>query len=113
VVGAARSLERCQCFAGGVEPAIVDVFDEASLLEIVRKAEPDIVIHQLTELPPRSTLRRCRSESAMRASVIGTRSLAPLQRNVRRWLPKHCVRPAPGPMPYRGRTPESDDLISV
>ena len=36
----------------GVAPAIVDVFNESLLLDILRKAEPEIVVHQLTDLPP-------------------------------------------------------------
>ncbi|MEO8660579.1 MAG: hypothetical protein ABI693_19065 [Bryobacteraceae bacterium] len=36
----------------GVDPVVVDVFDQALLLDIVRKPEPEIVVHQLTDLPP-------------------------------------------------------------
>jgi nucleoside-diphosphate-sugar epimerase len=36
----------------GVEPVIVDVFDATALTHAVVTARPDIVIHQLTDLPP-------------------------------------------------------------
>jgi nucleoside-diphosphate-sugar epimerase len=35
----------------GVIPVIVDVFDEEKLAEVVNNAQPEIVIHQLTDLP--------------------------------------------------------------
>src|SRR5262249_33625093 len=36
----------------GVEPAIVDVFDAPALSKAVAAASPDVVVHQLTDLPP-------------------------------------------------------------
>ncbi len=42
----ARDLE-----AAGVRPEIVDVFDAAALKRAVMEARPDVVIHQLTDLP--------------------------------------------------------------
>jgi nucleoside-diphosphate-sugar epimerase len=38
--------------ANGVEPLIVDVFDGDALTEAVVAFRPNIVIHQLTDLPP-------------------------------------------------------------
>ena len=35
----------------GVQPVIVDVFDEKALCDAVQQARPEIVIHQLTDLP--------------------------------------------------------------
>lgn len=53
MTGTTRSLNKAPMLRElGVEPAVVDVFDAASLLDIVRKAKPEIVIHQLTDLPP-------------------------------------------------------------
>lgn len=37
----------------GVEPVVVDVFDAEALQDAVMAAKPDIVIHQLTDLPPK------------------------------------------------------------
>jgi len=53
VVGTTRSPSRAEGLrAAGVEPAVVDVFDRASLVRVVAAAQPDIVLHQLTDLPP-------------------------------------------------------------
>jgi len=52
VVGTTRSGEKAALLHDmGVERVIVDVFDEGLLREAVRKAQPDFVIHQLTDLP--------------------------------------------------------------
>src|SRR5262245_62453846 len=42
----ARGLER-----SGVTPAVLDVFDPDALTAAMRAAKPEIVIHQLTDLP--------------------------------------------------------------
>jgi nucleoside-diphosphate-sugar epimerase len=52
VTGTTRSADKAgELRAGGVEPVIVDVFDAAALREAVMAAHPDVVIHQLTDLP--------------------------------------------------------------
>ena len=52
VVGTTRSAEKAtELQARGVEPVVVDVFDADSLLEFVAWARPDVIIHQLTDLP--------------------------------------------------------------
>jgi len=35
----------------GVEPAVVDVFDATSLQQLLAEVRPEVVIHQLTDLP--------------------------------------------------------------
>ena len=53
VVGTTRSPSRAENLrAAGVEPVVVDVFDRASLVRVAVAAHPDIVIQQLTDLPP-------------------------------------------------------------
>jgi nucleoside-diphosphate-sugar epimerase len=53
VVGTTRLPSRAENLrAAGVEPVVVDVFDPASLVRVVVAAHPDIVIQQLTDLPP-------------------------------------------------------------
>lgn len=53
VVGSTRKAEKADALkALGATPAIVDVFDATALTDAVTKAKPDIVIHQLTDLPP-------------------------------------------------------------
>jgi nucleoside-diphosphate-sugar epimerase len=53
VVGTTRSDEKTVAMrAAGAEPVVVDVFDLPALSRAVSNARPDIVIHQLTDLPP-------------------------------------------------------------
>jgi nucleoside-diphosphate-sugar epimerase len=52
VVGTTRSADKTAALrALGAEPTVVDVFDAAALTRIVRAALPEVVIHQLTDLP--------------------------------------------------------------
>jgi nucleoside-diphosphate-sugar epimerase len=52
VVGTTRYAEKKSMLEEiGVEPVIVDVFDEKILTDAIHKAQPEIVIHQLTDLP--------------------------------------------------------------
>ena len=53
VVGTTRSTSKADLLrAAGVEPVVLDIFDSAPLTRAVSAARPDIVIHQLTDLPP-------------------------------------------------------------
>ena len=53
VVGTTRSATKADRLrAAGVEPVVVDVFDAPALSAAVLEAHPDIVVHQLTDLPP-------------------------------------------------------------
>ena len=53
VVGTTRSAAKADALrAAGVEPVVVDVFDVAALSQAVSAARADIVVHQLTDLPP-------------------------------------------------------------
>jgi nucleoside-diphosphate-sugar epimerase len=53
VVGTTRSATKAGALrAAGVEPIVVDVFDVLALSRAVSAAQPDIVVHQLTDLPP-------------------------------------------------------------
>jgi nucleoside-diphosphate-sugar epimerase len=52
VVGMTRSEDRAASLrAAGVEPTVCDVFDAERLRAAVRAAAPEIVIHELTDLP--------------------------------------------------------------
>jgi nucleoside-diphosphate-sugar epimerase len=52
VTGTTRSADKAvELKARGVEPLVVDVFDAAALQDAVVSARPDVVIHQLTDLP--------------------------------------------------------------
>ena len=111
VIGTTRSLEKVPMLRDrGVEPEIVDVFNEALLLEIVRKAEPEVVVHQLTDLPP--ALDPAKMAEALvrtdRLREIGTRNLvgAAVAAGVQRMVAQSLAFVyAPGPMPYREDAP--------
>jgi nucleoside-diphosphate-sugar epimerase len=89
----------------GVEPAIVDVFNETLLLDIVSKAEPEVVVHQLTDLPPAldpAKMAEARVRNA-RLREIGTRNLvaAAVAAGAKRMVAQSLAFVyAPGPMPY-------------
>lgn len=52
VTGTTRSAEKAAALkADSIEPVIVDVFDGSALRDAVGAARPDVVIHQLTDLP--------------------------------------------------------------
>jgi nucleoside-diphosphate-sugar epimerase len=52
VTGATRSADKAgESRRQGVEAVVVDVFDSRALQDVVVAARPDIVIHQLTDLP--------------------------------------------------------------
>ena len=52
VVGTTRSKPKAEALrAIGAEPVIVDVFDAPALSRAVASARPDVVVHQLTDLP--------------------------------------------------------------
>jgi nucleoside-diphosphate-sugar epimerase len=111
VIGTTRSLEKAPMLRDlGVEPAIVDVFNEALLLEMVRKAEPEVVVHQLTDLPP--ALDPAKMAEALvrnaRLREIGTRNLvaAAVAAGAKRMVAQSLAFVyAPGPMPYREDAP--------
>ncbi len=53
VVGTTRSADKAAVLRSlGVEPVIVDVFDVSALAAAIAKARPEVVVHQLTDLPP-------------------------------------------------------------
>jgi nucleoside-diphosphate-sugar epimerase len=61
----------------GVEPIVLDIFDKAAVIAAVLEARPDVVIHQLTDLPPALDPARM-AEAAPRNARIrdeGTRNL--------------------------------------
>lgn len=52
VVGSTRSEGKVSLLSEmGIEPAVVDVFDAATLRHLLDEIKPEVVIHQLTDLP--------------------------------------------------------------
>ena len=78
VVGTTRSAEKVAALrALGAEPAVVDVFDAAALTRAVQAATPQVVIHQLTDLPhaPGTPGYEAGLERNTRLRIDGTRNL--------------------------------------
>lgn len=78
VTGTTRSQDKVALLRElGVTPVVVDVFDAERLQEVVCQDKPEIVIHQLTDLPP--ALDPSKMEEALvrnaRLREIGTRNL--------------------------------------
>ena len=78
VVGTTRSAERAaELKAAGVDAVVVDVFDAAALTGAAVRAKPDVVIHQLTDLPGRldPEIMEAALERNARLRIDGTRNL--------------------------------------
>jgi nucleoside-diphosphate-sugar epimerase len=109
VVGTTRSTAKAHGLrAVGVEPVLVDVFDARALSAVILEARPDIIIHQLTDLPPgldpgqmtEGTQRNAR----MRSQGIHNLVLAALGTGVRRLIAQSIAW-----MYAPGREPHSED----
>lgn len=61
----------------GAAPVVVDVFDAAALADAVAAAQPEMVIHQLTDLPsaPGTPGYQAAQEANRRLRIEGTRNL--------------------------------------
>lgn len=78
VVGTTRSSEKAAFLRDlGVEARIVDVFDAAALAAAVVEAAPEVVVHQLTDLPAGLDPARMAEATARNAKIRdeGTRNL--------------------------------------
>ena len=103
VVALTRSPEKAQALAEqGIEPAIVDVFDADAVNAALRRAQPEVVIEQLTALPATYTResmsaaapfnRRIRLEGG--ANVLAAAQAAGVRRFLRQSI---AFWAAPGP----------------
>jgi nucleoside-diphosphate-sugar epimerase len=69
VVGTTRSAAKVDAIEGqGARAAVVDVFDAPALAAAVAQARPDVIVHQLTDLPQESDLDRITAARATPAS---------------------------------------------
>ena len=78
VFGTTRSADKAAAIRVlGAEPVVVDVFDAAALMRAVKAAAPDIVMHQLTDLPsaPGTPGYAASQECNVRLRRDGTRNL--------------------------------------
>lgn len=59
----------------GAEPVVVDVYEQEALTETVVAFEPDLVMHQLTDLPPDPAEIPAKGSANARVRTEGTRNL--------------------------------------
>jgi nucleoside-diphosphate-sugar epimerase len=117
VTGTTRSSDKAAVLrAIGVAPAIVDVFDETTLRQVVMEAQPDIVIHQLTDLPPALDPAKMATAQTRNARIreIGTRNLlaAAIAADAKRMIAQSIAFAyAPGPLPYHEEWPLNSDAL--
>ena len=112
--GTTRSPERrAQIETLGAAPVVVDVFDAAALRREVARVAPEVIVHQLTDLPP--GLDPARMAAALprnaRIRTEGTRNLvaAALAAGTKRLIAQSIAWVyAPGPEPHR-----EDDPLEV
>jgi len=106
VVGTTRSPDKAAPLKElGIEVAIVDVFDASALIAAVAAARPQVVVHQLTDLPPRLDPAQMAEATARNANIrmLGTRNLvdAAIRAGARRFVAQSVAFAyAEGPLPH-------------
>jgi len=111
VIGTTRSGETAvELKARGVVPVVVDVFDAAALRDAVAEAQPEVVIHQLTDLPKVLDANRggAALERNSRLRIVGTPNLVAAARaaGARRLIAQSIAFAyAPGPEPHAETDP--------
>lgn len=122
VIGTTRSEWRVPTLrAMGVHPVVLDVFDRPALLRAVADARPDVVIHQLTDLPPALDPARMPEARARNAHLrdVGTRNLveAAVAAGASRMIAQSIsFAYAPGPQPFDEDSPldvEREDHVGL
>ncbi|HEX7045012.1 MAG TPA: NAD(P)H-binding protein [Burkholderiales bacterium] len=115
VTGTTRSPEKAALLrALGVVPVVVDVYDAEALARAVVAARPDVVIHQLTDLPPGldpAQMPAARVRNA-RLRDVGTRHLvaAAVAAGAKRLVAQSIAFAyAPGSLPYTEDAPLNID----
>ena len=118
VTGTTRSPAKAEALrAAGVTPAVLDVFDASAVTQAVVAARPDLIIHQLTDLPPKLD-PAAMQEGARRNARIrreGTQNLitAARQAGVRRLITQSIAwMYADGNEPHREDDPLDGDPAS-
>ncbi len=76
VAGTTRAAEKAELVRGlGAEPVVIDVFDAEALREAVVAFAPDLVMHQLTDLPDDAAQIPARAAGNARIREEGTANL--------------------------------------
>jgi 2-alkyl-3-oxoalkanoate reductase len=66
VVGMTRSADKADAVrSAGAEPAVADALDPEAVMAAVRAAEPEVVVHELTAIPPRLNIRKIGEQFAL------------------------------------------------
>jgi nucleoside-diphosphate-sugar epimerase len=116
VIGMIRSSDRAQALsATGAQPAVADALDAAAVLQAVREARPDAVIHQLTSLPRRINPRKIKRDFLLndRLRSEGTRNLVRAAQDVRaRRIVAQSIAFAYAPGPVGTVHREQDPLLA-
>jgi nucleoside-diphosphate-sugar epimerase len=91
VTGTTRSVEKArELERAGIKPAVLDVFDRQAVIDVMRAAHAQIIIHQLTDLPQQFDQARLLASYAKNARIRteGTRNLMAAARiaSVRRFI---------------------------
>ncbi|MBS1818751.1 MAG: NAD(P)-dependent oxidoreductase [Acidobacteria bacterium] len=116
VVGTTRKREGAERLrVVGVIPEVVDVYDRGALTACVRRHDPAVVIHQLTDLPygvPREQMAEA-IERNNRIRLIGTRHLldAVGDTPLRLIVQSIAFMYADGPIPHREDDPLSSPAL--
>jgi nucleoside-diphosphate-sugar epimerase len=104
VVALTRSPEKAQALVKqGVEPAIADVFDSDAVKTVVSRAQPEVVIEQLTALPKTYTRVSMNAAAALNtrirfeggANVLAAAQAASVRRYLRQSVAFYAI-PGPG-----------------
>jgi nucleoside-diphosphate-sugar epimerase len=116
VVGTTRSSDKAPMLREwGVEPVVVDVFDAAALRAALEAVRPQVVMHQLTDLPLGLDPARMAEASQRNARIRdeGTRNLvaAAVAADVRRIVAQSIgFAYADGPLPHSEDDPLDSDF---
>ena len=123
VTGTTRSAEKSEALRGhGAQAVVVDVFDRAALHDAVVQARPEIVIHQLTDLPqvfdPERRGDALRRNARLRIEGTANLAAAALSAGARRLIAQSIAFIyADGPEPHAEDDPlaaaEGDDLNAL
>src|SRR5437763_10532242 len=66
VTGSARTSDRAGWLSGvGAKPVVVDAFDRAAVMQAVMRAEPDVVLHEMTGLVNAKSFKKFDDEFAL------------------------------------------------
>lgn len=111
VVATTRSADKATLLHEmGVEPVVVDVFDAAALRSVITEFKPEIVIHQLTDLPhaleaskmTEALVRNARLRNEGTRNLIESSVLAGAKRLIAQSI---SFIYADGPLPHREEDP--------